>query len=38
MPTAKKITKEQILDAAIEVLRDGGYCAINARSVAKKLG
>lgn len=38
MPAAKKVSKDEILDAAINVLRDDGYSAINARSVAKKLG
>ena len=38
MPAAKKVSKDEILDAAINVLRDNGYSAINARSVAKKLG
>lgn len=38
MPAAKKVSKDKIIDAAIEVLRDGGFSAINARSVAKKLG
>ena len=38
MPATKKITKEAIVDAAVDVLRDGGFSAINARSVAKKLG
>ena len=38
MPAAKKVTKEAIIDAAVEVLRDGGFSAINARSVAKKMG
>ena len=38
MPAAKKVSKEAIIDAAVEVLRDGGFSAINARSVAKKLG
>lgn len=38
MPATKKITKEAIIDAAVDVLRDGGFSAINARSVAKKLG
>ena len=38
MPAEKKISKDAIIDAAIEVLRDGGFSAINARSVAKKLG
>ena len=38
MPAIKKISKEAIIEAAVEVLRDGGATAINARSVAKKLG
>ena len=38
MPAAKKVSKDEIIDAAVDVLRDGGFSAINARSVAKKLG
>ena len=38
MPAAKKVSRDAILDAAIQVLRDGGFSAINARSVAQKLG
>lgn len=38
MPAAKKVSKDKIIDAAIEVLRDGGFSAINARSVARRLG
>ena len=38
MPAIKKVSKEDIIDAAVEVLREGGAAAINARSVAKKLG
>lgn len=38
MPAAKKVSKEEIIDAAIEVFRDGGFSSVNARSVAKKLG
>ena len=38
MPAVRKVSKEQILDAAVDVLRDDGFSAINARSVAKKLG
>ena len=38
MPTVRKVSKEQIIDAAVEVLRDDGFSAINACSVAKKLG
>lgn len=38
MPAEKRVTREAILDAAVDVLRDGGFSSINARSVAKKLG
>lgn len=38
MPAIKKISKEAIIDAAVDVLREGGAAAINARSEAKKLG
>ena len=38
MPAAKKVPRDKIIDAAIEVLRDGGFSAINARSVARRLG
>lgn len=38
MPAAKKISKEKIIEAAVAVLRDGGFPAVNARSVAQKLG
>ena len=38
MPAVRKASREQIIDAAVAVLRDEGFSAINARSVAKKLG
>lgn len=38
MPAIKKVSKEAIMDAAVDVLREGGFASINARSVAKKLG
>lgn len=38
MPAIKKVSREAIVDAAVEVLRDGGFSTVNARSVAKKLG
>lgn len=38
MPAARKVSKEEIVDAAVEVLRDGGFSSVNARSVARKLG
>lgn len=37
MPAIKKISREAIINAAIDVLREGGAMAINARSIAKKL-
>lgn len=38
MPANKKVTKNEIIDAAVEVFRDGGFSSVNARSVAEKLG
>ena len=38
MPAVRKASREQIIDAAVAVLRDDGFSTINARSVAKKLG
>ena len=38
MPASKKVTKDDIVNAAFEVMRDGGFGSVNARSVAKKLG
>ena len=38
MPAVKKVSREEIIDAAVDVLRDGGFSSVNARSVAKKLG
>ena len=38
MPAVKKVSKEEIVDAAVDVLRDGGFSSVNARSVARKLG
>ena len=38
MPAVKKVSKEEIIDAAEAVMRDGGFSAVNARSIAKKLG
>lgn len=38
MPAVKKVSRGEIIDAAVEVLRDGGFSTVNARSVAKKLG
>ena len=38
MPATRKVSREEIVDAAVAVLCDGGFSAVNARSVAKKLG
>ncbi len=38
MPPKTKITKEAIVDAAIELVRERGESALNARSIAKELG
>ena len=38
MPAIKKVSREEIIDAAVDLLREGGVASINARSVAKKLG
>ena len=37
MPPRAKITKEMVIDAALEVAREAGGDTINARTVAKKL-
>lgn len=38
MPASRKVSKEAIIDAAVELLREGGAAALNARGVARKLG
>lgn len=38
MPPAKKILKEQIVEAALQIVREEGLEGINARMLAKKLG
>lgn len=38
MPATKKITRENIINGALDVLREKGYAAVNARSVAEKIG
>ena len=37
MPPKTKVTKTEILDAAIEIVRRNGPAAVNARSIAKAL-
>ena len=38
MLATKRVSREEIIDAALEVLREGGFAAVNARSVARKAG
>lgn len=38
MPPKPRVTREIVLDAALELLREEGMDAVNARNVAKKLG
>ena len=37
MPPHAKITKEMILNAALEITRESGFAAVNARSIAARL-
>ena len=37
MPPKAKITKEKVLQAALEITRESGFSAVNARSLAEKL-
>lgn len=37
MPAKRLITKESIIQASIEMVREGGFDTINARNLAKKL-
>ncbi len=38
MPRSYMFTKEQVLDAAIELTREKGFAAVSARSLGKRLG
>lgn len=38
MPPKAKITKEMIINAAIEITKEQGYESINARTISNKLG
>lgn len=38
MPPKRKVAKEDIADAAINIVRESGAAALNARAVATKLG
>lgn len=38
MPARKKVSRDEIISAALDVLREGGFSSVNARSVAGKLG
>lgn len=38
MPPKAKITKEMIVDAGVELVRESGIEHVNARAVAERLG
>ena len=38
MPAKKQVTKEMILNAALKLLQEQGYDAVNLRQLAKELG
>ena len=38
MPRSYMFTKEQVLDAAIELTREKGFSAVSARSLGDRLG
>ena len=38
MPPKVKVSKEQIVSAALDLIRHQGYDALNARSIAAALG
>lgn len=38
MPSSPKVKKEDMLQAALEIVIEGGYSALNIKAVAKKLG
>lgn len=38
MPAIRKVTRDDVANAALDVLRESGFSAVNARSVAQKLG
>ncbi len=37
MPADTKISREDIIDAAFEIVRKGGWAQLSARSIAKRL-
>ena len=38
MPAIKKINKEDIINASVEIVRKEGITGLNARKIAKNLG
>ena len=38
MPPAQKTGKDEIINAAFDIVREKGFCNLNARAIAKKLG
>ena len=38
MPPKAKVTREDILSACVEIIRQSGFDAVNARALASRLG
>ena len=38
MPPAQKTGKDEIINAAFDIVREKGFCNLNARAIAKMLG
>ena len=38
MPPKAKVTREDILSACVEIIRESGFDAVNARALASRLG
>ena len=38
MPPLQRTGKDQIINAAFDIVREEGFCNLNARAIAKKLG
>ena len=38
MPPVQKTGKDEIISAAFDIVKEKGFCNLNARAIAKKLG
>ena len=38
MPPKAKVTREEILSACVDIIRESGFSAVNARALASRLG